>query len=220
MGEFVATAEKHPVYVGVGIFVVGLAALYMLGYIGGGSSKSASSSSSSSSPNFASSYYAAEAAQTQAGDALIANQQTNTAKTAQAIALDNANVAINQSYNNASVVNTANNNAASVSNTASNNQSSMYNTASNNAAAMAESNNSTALGMQQSQNQMATSIITTALPQELANGATYSKQMAAAGYPATNPNTTLSSMFWGLTGQPNQNPSAPDYGAPATYAGF
>ena len=83
--KVVGFTEAHPVEVGVGVFGVGLLFLFATGAFsgGGGGSQAAQGSDVSS-------YFAAEAAQGEAGDALQATQINAQASTTQALAADSA----------------------------------------------------------------------------------------------------------------------------------
>jgi hypothetical protein len=112
--EGVEWAGEHPLGTAVIVVGAGLVILYISGAFSGSSSASNSTAANSANSNAVSSFYAAEAAQTQSGNALQAVQiQANastaqtqiaaTAQTQQAALAAHQNILMNSSDNNAAL---------------------------------------------------------------------------------------------------------------------
>lgn len=108
--------KEHPVETGGIVFVGGMGVLWILGVFSGGSS-----SASAGDPN-ASAYYAAQAAQAQAGDALQAVQIQSAAATAQTALNDSASTSTNATWAATDLATQQSNNATTVTTTAMNDQ--------------------------------------------------------------------------------------------------
>lgn len=105
-------AKEHPLGTAAGIFVGGLLLLYMLGYIG----HSAAPAGGGGDGGLAQSYYAAEAAQTQAGAAIQIAQGQTVAQTAMAKIAGDTAVRINQAQVTGQTVIATGEQAASIKN--------------------------------------------------------------------------------------------------------
>jgi hypothetical protein len=112
LSSAVSWAKGHPVALGLGVFGLGLAALFLTGNLGGGGGGAASQAASDGASTSA--YFAAESAQAQAGDQLQAVQIEAGASTAQALSSNATQLAVQQLWATSAATQDAADNAAAV----------------------------------------------------------------------------------------------------------